>query len=298
MLHHNGRHTGSVSRPTAFVELLEARRLLSATLNSAGTLNILGTSKDDVISVYRPHNDPSRIEAKVRNVVSSFNLADVKQIRIEGFSGHDYIQVSNNIALPTRIYGGAGNDTIIGGGSRDRIYGGTGNDSIIGNSGHDILYGEEGDDTIRGGNGNDYIVGGEGNDFLEGNAGNDRLYGGPGNDIIHGNAGHDLIYGGAGSDTLHGGAGNDSICGGDDDDFILGGDGHDYLYGGEGNDFILGGNGDDDISGGPGNDTIDGQGGNDDFYDADERAQFEFADDLGPNLLPDFAFACDPTLER
>jgi Ca2+-binding RTX toxin-like protein len=286
--------SGSVvsPQPPSIVEQLETRRLLAATLNSNGVLRVDGTSKDDLISIYLVKADPTKLETKVRGVVDRFSLSAITQIIIQGFSGADTIVFDQNngaIKIPTKIYGGAGNDTISGSATRDRIYGGTGNDSISGESGDDIIYGEEGNDVIQGAAGKDYLDGGVDNDNIQGNAGNDRLFGEDGNDTLSGNAGNDEIYGGAVGDTIFGGTGNDSISGGDDGDFIQGEDGNDIIYGGGGNDFILGGNGDDDLSGGPGSDTLNGLAGNDDHLDDDEKSG-EFTDDLGPNSVVDFSW--------
>jgi Ca2+-binding RTX toxin-like protein len=73
------------------------------------------------------------------------------------------------------IYGGTGNDTILGGTGTDTLYGGSGNDVINGNNGADTIYGGSGNDTINGGNGPDTIIGGYGADSLAGGSGNDTF---------------------------------------------------------------------------------------------------------------------------
>jgi Ca2+-binding RTX toxin-like protein len=73
------------------------------------------------------------------------------------------------------LYGGAGNDTINGGGGDDIIYGGSGNDGIDGVGDEDTLYGGSGNDTISGGNFDDTIIGGYGADALNGNNGADTF---------------------------------------------------------------------------------------------------------------------------
>jgi Ca2+-binding RTX toxin-like protein len=73
-------------------------------------------------------------------------------------------------------YGGSGDDLIdLSGISLSqsnltvaRLYGGEGNDTLIGSPGHDYLYGEDGDDTLTGGAGNDSFSGGTGtNTFVD-----------------------------------------------------------------------------------------------------------------------------------
>ena len=66
------------------------------------------------------------------------------------------------------IYGGAGNDQILGTGEVDWIYGGSGNDDINGNGDGDWIFGGSGNDTINGTGGSDHIIGGYGADALTG----------------------------------------------------------------------------------------------------------------------------------
>ncbi len=67
----------------------------------------------------------------------------------------------------SRLFGGPGNDSLVGSNRWDRMQGGPGNDS---------LYGFEGRDFLRGGSGNDSLVGGGGIDDMNGNLGNDTLF--------------------------------------------------------------------------------------------------------------------------
>src|SRR3546814_10825765 len=58
--------------------------------------------------------------------------------------------------------GGAGDDDLFGGGSRDWLVGGTGDDDLYGGGAVDHLEGGAGDDTLSGGTGIDVMDGGEG----------------------------------------------------------------------------------------------------------------------------------------
>ncbi|MEM6661714.1 MAG: Hint domain-containing protein, partial [Pseudomonadota bacterium] len=69
------------------------------------------------------------------------------------------------------VFGGAGNDSILGGADEDALYGGTGNDNIAGEAGNDLLYGGAGNDTLTGGAGDDVLTGGAGNDTFALSAG-------------------------------------------------------------------------------------------------------------------------------
>ncbi|MEH2062948.1 MAG: hypothetical protein V7K50_11780 [Nostoc sp.] len=99
---------------------------------------------------------------------------------INGFGGDDFIS-GQDIFTSYELFGGAGNDVIVG-----SVYG-------------DLLVG---DDFFGGVGGNDYLAGGAGD-------GNDALYGGAGNDTLDGGAGPDKLIGDVGTDSLIGGAGND-----------------------------------------------------------------------------------------
>jgi Ca2+-binding RTX toxin-like protein len=59
--------------------------------------------------------------------------------------------------------------------SRDRLFGGTGNDTLLGGDGDDRLRGGLGDDVLHGQDGNDRLRGGRGRDTVYGEAGDDRL---------------------------------------------------------------------------------------------------------------------------
>ena len=93
------------------------------------------------------------------------------------------------------------------GGAQDFLYGGDGDDLIIGQDGGDTLHGGEGDDILWGDDnghaGSGAIAPAEGADN------DDTLYGDAGNDTLYGGIGKDNLIGGAGSDTLRGGADSD-----------------------------------------------------------------------------------------
>jgi len=77
-------------------------------------------------------------------------------------------------------------------------------------------------------------------------------------DIVVVGQGNQTIVGTAGNDSLTGGDGNDTIQGLAGNDTLQGGFGNDSLDGGAGNDSLVGGGGLDVMIGGDGNDTLDG----------------------------------------
>ncbi len=77
-----------------------------------------------------------------------------------------------------RMFGGEGNDFMIGSNRWDRMQGGSGNDQIWGKNGRDWIRGGPDHDGIRGGGGQDDIYGGSGFDHIE-LEGPDVVRGGP-----------------------------------------------------------------------------------------------------------------------
>lgn len=139
------------------------------------------------------------------------------------------------------MFGGAGNDVIIGRGWLDGISGGSGNDELHASDNVGWLYGGSGNDQLYGGLGNDELLGDSGADLLIGGGGDDSLEGDQGDDRLEGGLGDDHLDGGTGRDTLLGGWGFDGLDGGEGDDLIDGGEGDDELTGGHGNDtFVFG----------------------------------------------------------
>lgn len=138
------------------------------------------------------------------------------------------------------VWGGRGNDFILGSSADNQLKGSYGNDTIRGGGGNDNLYGDAGDDRLDGGTGNDRLFGGSGDDYLRGGEGNDYLLGESGADRLYGDAGNDRLWGGTGNDYLHGGSGTDSLFGEDGDDTLSAMDREaDVVDGGPGNDTAL-----------------------------------------------------------
>jgi Ca2+-binding RTX toxin-like protein len=125
---------------------------------------------------------------------------------LSGFFGDDYISagagndfVTGHSGFDT-IFGSEGDDTIRGDlgdvpsrqfappvpdNADDRIYGGPGNDSLLGEGGDDLIYGEAGSDTLLGHFGRDHLDGGTGNDYLNGHEDADRISGRGGRDLFN-----------------------------------------------------------------------------------------------------------------
>jgi Ca2+-binding RTX toxin-like protein len=140
---------------------------------------------------------------------------------LDGESGNDTIRTgdtSTSFMAPDgdRVYGGDGDDLIVGSVEPERdLNGGPGADTIRGAQGNDKLVGEAGDDRLYGGSGDDALSGFEGDDLLEGGLGNDSLWGGDDDSCIWcwdpDGSGADTLVGGLGLDLLVGAMGPDQI---------------------------------------------------------------------------------------
>jgi Ca2+-binding RTX toxin-like protein len=128
-------------------------------------------SRDD--DLYGPEGDRTlelpqgAIEADQQVVMCGANFFDV----IKGSDQNDIIAASDMTNTKSdkavEIYGGGGDD---------RLLGGEGNDTIEGGAGDDVLIGGKGNDTLKGGSGkNTYLVG-EGEDIVEGSDGVDIIF--------------------------------------------------------------------------------------------------------------------------
>jgi trimeric autotransporter adhesin len=217
------------------------------------------------------------------------------------------------------VYGGFGNN---------RILGNALNNTLTGNIGNDILTGEIGNDILNGGGGNDVLAGDTGNDTLNGGDGSDYFIGGAGDDSLNAGAGDDFIYGGNGNDIyifdadIDFGAkilGENTIGGIDTLDFrtsaiginlnlaslvttqtvaaslslidsAIGSQNIENVYGGAGRDTLIGNALDNILAGGIGNDSLTGAAGNDTYLiDADV--------DLGTDTIIEIAAGGIDTLD-
>jgi Ca2+-binding RTX toxin-like protein len=273
------------------VEQLDARLTPAVTasfLPGAQVLTIFGDALANTITVSRNAAGNLLVNGGAVPILGGTpTVANTATIQIFGQGGNDTLQLDEaSGALPkANIFGGAGNDTLIGGSGGDMLFGQSGNDTLLGKGGFDLLFG---------GTDNDVLTGGDADDQVFGESGNDRMIWNPGDDT-------DLNEGGAGIDTVevNGGNGTEiftvtangarvrfdrlnpapfSIDIGTSEKLVLNANGGDDSFsatgnlatliqitvdGGTGNDTVLGGNGADFLLGGDGNDFIDGNQGND-----------------------------------
>lgn len=143
----------------------------------------------------------------IADITTIDRIGNADGSRINLGAGNDRFSMDPLLSIPAHIYGGRGNDILIGAAGDDILVGGPGNDNLDGG----------GTAGTTGTSGNDTLVGGAGLDFLDGRDGNDLLVGdysaiydpivaitvpgaiGPeiqpeGADIIHAGLGDDKIW--------------------------------------------------------------------------------------------------------
>jgi Ca2+-binding RTX toxin-like protein len=191
-------------------------------------------------------------------------LSNVEAVNIALAGGNDTLTATNaalikgvtgNFGLPLRLFGGAGNDTIVGGGVIDNIYGGPGNDTLSGGAGADNLYGEDGADTMQQGDapdGNDALDCGEESPT---DTSIDIVSYDKRTAVVTATVGANGVVTGGDTDTIN--ANCEGITGGTQDDVLTGDTGANVLSGGPGNDELVGLDGADTLNGNDGNDTFD-----------------------------------------
>ncbi|MEM7311507.1 MAG: LamG-like jellyroll fold domain-containing protein, partial [Planctomycetota bacterium] len=110
----------------------------------------------------------------------------VHRIIARGGIGDDIIEIDDSVRVPITIYGGEGDDILMGGSGVNFIYGDAGDDVIIGGLAADELFGGAGQDSLEGRAGDDFLDGGQGDDELIGGDGNDtyRILSGFGADSV------------------------------------------------------------------------------------------------------------------
>jgi len=253
-----------------------------------GVLTVTGDNANNTIELSRNAAGQILVNGGAVAILGGTpTVANTKLIQAFGLNGDDTISLNEtNGALPkANLFGGIGNDTLLGGSGGDFLFGQAGNDTLLGKGGFDFLFGGADNDTLTGGDADDQVFG---------ESGNDRMIWNPGDDT-------DLNEGGSGTDTVevNGGGGAEvftttangarvrfdridpapfSIDIGTSENLVLNANGGNDSFsatgnlaalikitvdGGAGNDTLLGSNGIDLLLGGDGNDFIDGQQGND-----------------------------------
>ena len=176
------------------IEPLEPRMLLSAITSNGTELQIsLDSTEVALAFAPTPTGDVSIIVDGV--AVATFAPDAVDRVVIYGNDLNNNINLSGipqGAIAQAEIYGGAGDDFVVGSMAPDLIILGDGDDIGAGGGQSDTVQGNAGNDTLMGNGSPDILQGGTGDDDLNGQAAVDTCDGGTGGDIVH-NDGTDVI---------------------------------------------------------------------------------------------------------
>lgn len=175
----------------------------------SGTFTVNGnaaTPIDDVLELVATDGNDSVTSTATAVAVNGVAItagANLAELRVRTLGGDDVIDLDLNLAgVRKTIDAGEGNDIVDMSGTVDaNIFGGDGDDYLIGSPLADFIDGGRGNDTLIALAGADVLYGGEGDDILDGDAGADQMFGGDGSDTF-------LWDPGDGSDLIEGGAGD------------------------------------------------------------------------------------------
>ncbi len=146
------------------VELLDRRILPAVTaLFSASELRVIGDDQDNVITISRDASGTIFVNnGDVPIQGGTATVANTTHLHLVGAGGNDSISLNEaNGALPgADLFGGPGNDVLIGGSGADFFDGDAGNDMVFMGAGEDTFQWNPGDgsDTVDGQGGSDTMV--------------------------------------------------------------------------------------------------------------------------------------------
>ena len=152
-----------------------------------GTLSIAGGPRADQIALRLSALDPNQLQVDLGDDGSAeftFDLGTFRVIEVAAGNGDDTVRIDQvngafTTTLATRIDGGNGDDTLIGGSGAEVFSGGNGDDFVDGNGGPDTAFLGRGDDVFvwDPGDASDIVEGGRGSDTMvfNGAAGNEVL---------------------------------------------------------------------------------------------------------------------------
>jgi Ca2+-binding RTX toxin-like protein len=127
-------------------------------------VQVVGTAGDDTIHIKAVDSDTIRVRIKDHDrgnlkIRGAFGLP-IGRMVVRGLAGDDDLKVDEDIAIPTWLNGGAGDDRLRGGAGNDVLMGGEGDDLLAGGSGRDLLIGGFGADRLLGKKDDDILIAG------------------------------------------------------------------------------------------------------------------------------------------
>src|SRR5215211_7076187 len=121
-----------------------------------GQLNVLGTAKNDSITLRLKPGNKSRLQVDAGSNGSAeftFKRSAFNRIVVRGAAGADMLSINERYGVftnteATSLFGDTGNDVLRGGSAAERLFGGIGNDTIDGKRGNDLIEGGAGSDLV------------------------------------------------------------------------------------------------------------------------------------------------------
>jgi hypothetical protein len=138
------------------------------------TLFVTGSRSADQIALRLSPTDPNQLQVDVDADGSADDTVDINtfaSIVVNAGRGNDFVLLDTvngafTTARPTVVFGGRGDDILLGGSGNELFFGGRGNDFVDGNGGADTAFLGSGNDTFvwDPGDGSDTVDGGSGHD--------------------------------------------------------------------------------------------------------------------------------------
>jgi hypothetical protein len=152
-----------------------------------GTLSIAGGPRAEQIALRLSALDPNQLQVDLGDNGSaefSFDLGTFRVIEVAAGNGDDTVRIDQvngafTTTESTRIDGGNGDDTLIGGSGAEVFFGGNGDDFVDGNGGADTAFLGRGDDVF-------VWDPGDASDIVEGDKGSDTM-------VFNGAAGNEIM---------------------------------------------------------------------------------------------------------
>lgn len=128
-------------------------------------LYVIGTPGDDHVTINQQGNGTIKVHADFLKSGKFVTVPaqDVRQIVAHLLDGDDFLSMAGNIALPSILHGGAGDDQLKAGRGPAVLLGGAGNDELQGGGGRNVIIGGLDEDRLKGGNDDDVLIGGSTN---------------------------------------------------------------------------------------------------------------------------------------
>jgi uncharacterized protein (TIGR03118 family) len=131
---------------------------VSATLTGT-TLTITGSPGNDKVNVTLNRSGQVVVMSGTQRI-GTFDRTAIATIEFNGLAGDDQFTVDHRITSTVIANGGAGNNTLSGGGGENILIGGIGRNTLNGGQGQNILIGGDGKSTLNAGNSDDILIAG------------------------------------------------------------------------------------------------------------------------------------------